>query len=160
MRLFDSAASTSLVIALFVIFAVAFLAWRQWRERQSRSPELSDADTDHFSRQDTRRLLGTIVLGLIAVGLVVGTRIPLNPPPSRLIRRFFAGVWMAVILLLLVALVLAWLDIKATRLYARRHRHAIAEERRAFLEDAQRRRAYPGNGRSGPPGPIDGISPH
>lgn len=155
MPLAVTAYEASFGLALIVLLALAFLGWWQWRERQKRDDRLSEADARHFARQDVRRLIGSVLLALVAVGVVAGTSIPLGGHPSRLIRRTFAGVWLLVILLLAAALVLAWIDIKATRVYARRHSQAIDAERRAFLEQARRRRrAFPTNGRGGPPDSV------
>jgi len=62
------------------------------------------------------------------------------------------------LLLVFALLGLAWSDWTANLRYARRHRRAIADERRAFLDDLRRRRAYPGNGQGDPEGPL-GRSP-
>jgi hypothetical protein len=121
-----------LVLSVLVIAIAGFLALRQLHECGERAPELSDADALHFARQDVRRIAGAAVMALLGLGILVGTHI--NPRAGgRPQRLLFAGVWLAVFLLITVLLGLAWRDWKATFAYARRHRRALAEERRAAL---------------------------
>jgi hypothetical protein len=149
----------SAVLAIVVSAIAVALMLRQRREGRERSDDLSEADLKHFAHQDVRRFAGGIVMLLIAVGLLIGSRmidrIDLN---QRLFRRLLAGVWGGVFLLTFVLLVLAMFDISATRIYARRHRRAIAQERQAFLDAEKRRRAITGNGR-GNPDPLGDAPP-
>lgn len=140
----------SWLLATAIVAAALILAVRQNLERQSRDDDLSEDDDRHYRRQDLRRFLGAGVMALVAVAIAVGSHI--NPFLSIFNRRMFGSVWVAVILLVFVLLALAWLDWLATLSYARRHRKAIADERKAIIDAERRRRAFPTNGRSGPPG--------
>jgi hypothetical protein len=53
----------------------------------------------------------------------------------------FVALWLAVLGLIFVLLVLAFVDLMATRSYARRHRRGIARERLEFLVEQLRNRA-------------------
>jgi hypothetical protein len=151
----DPAATPGLVLSIVVIAIAVLLLVRQWMDWWNRSETLSEPDARYFAHQDVRRALGATAMILTALGLFVGTRINIVGA-SLETRRLFAGVWCAVILLVFVLLLLAWLDLRATRAYARRHQHVIADERRAFLDAERRRRAIPGNGRGGPSDLLDG----
>lgn len=128
----DATGPASLVLAAFVLATAAFLAWRQWRDYAGRSPDLSRRDESHFARQDLRRVLGTIVLGLVAVGLALGGRMPAVVNGRANLK--FVQVWSAVALLIVVLLVLALLDWVSTRLYARRHRQRLTDEGLSIVE--------------------------
>jgi di/tricarboxylate transporter len=142
-------AVASVVLSSAVVLIAAILALRQYLERRGRGPDLSEADARHFARQDVRRALGLGVMLLLAVGLVVGSR--LEPRIAGRTNPLFLQVWLGVFFLIFVLLVLAMLDWLATRVYARRHRKAIFEERIEVLRDEFRRRADRGEG-NGQPG--------
>jgi UDP-N-acetylmuramyl pentapeptide phosphotransferase/UDP-N-acetylglucosamine-1-phosphate transferase len=150
-------ATASLVLSSFVLLVAALLGWREWVDRRDRSPELSPEDARHFGHQDRRRTLGLVVLAALAVGLVVGSRIPhkignqTNPQ--------FLGIWFGVFLLISLLLFLAMIDWLALRIFARRHRSQILRERIEILkEEAARRKglkAADGNGHhEGPNGDV------
>lgn len=119
------------VMAVGAVFAV-----RQWLERRWRPADLPGADARHFARKDVRRLLGSAVMAAIALAIVASTRIDFRA--GRAEGRLFAWTWMGILLGVVVLLALALLDWQANRLYARRHRRALAEERRALLEEIRR----------------------
>ncbi|HEV3120455.1 MAG TPA: hypothetical protein VGY53_01065 [Isosphaeraceae bacterium] len=148
----------SLVLSLVVIAIAAILAVWQAHERRERDPELSEDDALHYARQDVRRFAGAAVMTLLGIGVLVGTRINarIGGRPQRLL---FAGVWLAVFLLIMILLVLAWRDWLATFAYARRHRRALAEERRnvfAALPPLPPDPVQGLPGTNGPPGEDDG----
>lgn len=140
-----------LVIAAVLVGLAIVFGIRQWREARGRDPDLAAEDTDYHRRQDRRRGLGSLVMVLLAVGMTVGMSI--NARADRASGRLFGWVWLGVATLVMVLLVLAFLDWRAIRGYARRHREALADERYAALEDERRRLAIPKNGRAGPHGP-------
>jgi membrane protein implicated in regulation of membrane protease activity len=148
MPLAASGTRESLVLSAALVAIAAYFAVRQWRERRGRPTKLDAADARHFARQDWRRGLGSAVMTLIAIGLVVGTR--LDPRAGRLERRLFLAVWLGVIALLSLLLVLAMLDWLAIRDYARRHRDALADERYAALVEERRKRLAAKDGRTKP----------
>ena len=65
-------------------------------------------------------LVGIAVLVLLAVGLVVGSRIP-HKLGNRTNPQFL-GIWLGVFLLIFFLLSLAMIDWLALRIFARRHR--------------------------------------
>jgi UDP-N-acetylmuramyl pentapeptide phosphotransferase/UDP-N-acetylglucosamine-1-phosphate transferase len=149
-------ATASLVLSSFVLLVAVLLGWREWVDRRDRALELSPEDSRHFGHQDKRRTLGIFVLVALAVGLVVGSRIPhklgnqTNPE--------FLGIWFGVFLLISLLLFLAMIDWFALRIFARRHRSQILRERIEILkEEARRRKALKvdGNGHlDGPAGEL------
>ncbi len=131
-------ATASLVLSTFVLLVAALLGWREWSDRRDRAPDLSPEDARHFAYQDTRRSLGIVVMTLLAVGLVVGSRVP-----TRLDNKAnpqFLGIWLGVFLLIFVLLTLAMVDWVALRLFARRHRGRMHRERIEILRDEKERR--------------------
>src|SRR5262249_47934334 len=137
----------------------AVLAVSQWRERRRRECGLSDADTDHFARQDFRRGVAGAVMGLLALGIAVGTHVGHRVAGAA--NPWFLEVWFIVFGLILILLWLALADWIATWHYARRHHRAMARERFQLLNlirTLTRRSAYRGNGRDAPQNPRDGAS--
>ncbi|MDR3637190.1 MAG: hypothetical protein P4L84_25525 [Isosphaeraceae bacterium] len=144
--------NAGLAVSLFVAVAAAGLALRQRSERLKRSAELDDADSRHFRTQDRRRAWGAVLMILLALGVSVGSRVPhlaggrSNPA--------FLFTWLAVFLLVLVLLALAFIDLWATRIYGRRQHHALVRERLASLRKVTLRQRLGGSGwnQSLPPG--------
>ena len=138
-------ASASLVLSSVVLLVAVLLGWREWAERRERSVELSPEDARHFGQQDTRRTLGLVVMALLAVGLVLGSRIP-----ARLDNRAnaqFLAIWFGIFLLIFLLLALALIDWVALRIFARRHRNEILRERIEILkEETRRNKALGANG--------------
>lgn len=128
----DATGPVSLVLAALVLLAAVFLGWRQWRDFRSRPHDLSPRDEGHFARQDVRRVLGTIVLGLIAAALAVGGSLP-HVVNGRANQKF-VYLWFGVALMMVVLLVLALLDWVSTRLYARRQRRRLTDEGLSIVE--------------------------
>lgn len=141
-----------LALSLVVLAAAAFMARRQWAERGRRSTTLGEDDARHFARQDIRRFLGTALMAILAAGIAFGSR--LGPIRDRAEARFFARTWVAIAVLCAALLGLALADWLATHAYARRHRRALADERRALMEEEVRRRAVPRDGRPGSNGSL------
>jgi small-conductance mechanosensitive channel len=134
----DASGVASLLMAGLVLAAAAFLGWRQWRDVRSRPPALSPRDEGHFARQDLRRLLGTIILVLIAAAMALGAWIP-DRVGGR-INQTFVNLWAGVALMMVVLLVLALLDWISTRVYARRLRRRLTDEGLSIVEDELRAR--------------------
>ena len=133
MPIADDLASNSLLISSGVALIAVFLGLRQWYEWRARETELSDLDHRYFFRQDVRRGLGVAVMLVIALGLYFGSRIP-----SKVAGRanlIFVVVWLAIIGLIVVMLILAFVDWLSTRLYARRLSRSMARERLQILRD-------------------------
>jgi hypothetical protein len=99
-------------------------------------------------------MMGMIIMVLLAIGLVVGTRV--DPRQGAQARQVFIATWLVVSLLILGLLSLALFDWIALRIYAGRVRRSMSRERVAILTDElQRRRAPGGNGRAH--GPVDDL---
>jgi peptidoglycan/LPS O-acetylase OafA/YrhL len=152
----DAATTTiaSLILAGLILLAAGGLTVRVWQERRRREeePRLSVEDAHHFARQERRRLAGTIVMVLLAVGIAVGSRIVPGRDPH--LKNLFLAIWAAVIVLIGLLLALALLDWRATRLYAARHLRAILHERHDLIESDQRDRSASPNGQGYRNGPL------
>lgn len=128
----DPSGPASLVLAGLILIAAGFLGWRQFCDANDRPADLSPADARHFRRQDLRRLVGTVVLAAIAIGLGVGGRLP-----TRVAGRAnlaFVQVWSSIIFLIVALLALALIDWFSTRAYDRRHRQRLTREGLAIVE--------------------------
>jgi hypothetical protein len=128
----DASGPVSLVLAVIVLAAAGFLGWRQWRDYRTRPEDLSPRDESHFARQDLRRLLGTIILTLIAAALGVGGWMP-DRVNGRANQKF-VYLWAGIALMMVVLLVLAMLDWVSTRLYVRRQRRRLTDEGLSIVE--------------------------
>jgi H+/gluconate symporter-like permease len=138
----------SIILAVVVLAIAGLLAAWQWADHQKRSDEHAEAEADYFARQDVRRFLGAFLMALVAIGIIVGSRIDHRVAAGQ--HRLFASVWIVVLLLLVVLLILAGSDWLATIGYARRQRKAIADERRALFGSERSHPAVPHNGEAGP----------
>jgi magnesium-transporting ATPase (P-type) len=137
MPIADDLASNSLLISSGVAMIAVFLGLRQWYEWRARETELSDLDHRYFARQDVRRGLGVAVMLIIAMGLYFGSRMP--PKVAGHANLTFVLVWLAIIGLIIVMLLLAFLDWLSTRLYARRHSRSMARQRLQLLRETLRK---------------------
>jgi hypothetical protein len=133
----DDLASNSLLISSGTAIIAVFLGLRQWYEWRARERDLSDVDRGYFFRQDVRRGLGVAVILILAGGLYIGSRIP--PKVAGHANLTFVEIWLAIIGLIVVLLILALIDWLSTRLYARRQRRSMAQERMRILRDALRK---------------------
>lgn len=127
-----------LALSVFVSLAAGALALRQRTERLKRDPDLSPLDARHFQSQDRRRAAGALVMFSLAAGLAAGSSLP-HLAGGRSNPAFLI-VWFVVFVLILLLLVLAFVDLLATRLYARRQHRALVRERLDILRDEARRR--------------------
>ncbi len=170
-------ASTSLMLSVAVAAIAVLLGLGQWWEHRARSADLSDADRKHFFWQDLRRIIGVLLMGILAAGIYIGSRIPprisdfpLDADFKQSIEAFagawvvtwingqanprFAALWFVTIVTLLVLLALALFDWRATRRYARRQRLALASERLEILRETFRRTDTHQNGSPPEPGTV------
>jgi len=134
-------ASNGVLMSTGITLIAVFLGLRQWYESRAREPNLSDLDRTYFFRQDLRRGLGVAIMLILALGIWIGTR--MEPLIAGKANLTFVRVWLIVIVLILVLLVLALLDWLANRLYARRLRRSIAQERVELLREVFRKSASP-----------------
>jgi hypothetical protein len=153
--------AVAILVASVVGLTAGLLALRQWYERRQREPDLSDADAQHYARQDFRRAVAGSVMVLLALGIVVGAHV--GHKVAGAANPWFLEVWLTIFGLILVLLWLALVDWIATWHYARRHHRTMARERFQLIQlvrDLRRRRTYRGNGngRDTPQNPRDGAS--
>jgi hypothetical protein len=144
----------------FVVVVAGLLGWKEWHDRRARDSDLSPEDSRHFGHQDLRRAIGIVVMGLLAVGLFVGSRIP--PRIANKTNTQFLGIWLGVFLLILFLLGLALIDWFALRIFARRHRDQILRERIELLRPDKRPRKTEngnGNGKGHGNGPLGDLFP-
>jgi len=135
----------SMVLSTFVLLVAALLAWHERRDRGQRSADLSPEDAEHFARQDGRRGFGLVILVILAVALVVGSRMPARAGAGA--NPQFVELWLGVFALILTLLWLALADWVALRRFAGRHRKEIFRERIDLLRrDLQARKSPGGNG--------------
>jgi lysylphosphatidylglycerol synthetase-like protein (DUF2156 family) len=151
----NSLAWTSLVLAVVVATVALLLGLLLWWDRRTREPDLTAHDQKHFYLQDLRRALGIVVLGLLAVGVYVGSRLPTfvagaastdHPARARHPNHAFLAVWLGVFAFIVLLLGLAMIDWISTRRYAQRRRREIHRERIEILRDAIRDSHASGNG--------------
>jgi hypothetical protein len=147
--------SASLALACCLGAVSIFLALREWYERNARDGDLSDADFEHFRRQDQRRSLGIGVLLLLAMLLPTGSS--LRPGPKSDENLPFLIIWIVVLALVIVLLVLSGIDWLATRTYARRQRRQILRE---SVEAARNRPRVSVEKRGGDAESPDSIHPN
>ena len=123
----------SLALGGTVWLIAGLLAWWQARDRARREDEvLSEPDALHFQRQDARRSRVSILMALLGLGLIIGTR--LEPRVGGKANPLFLLTWLAVFSGVILLLMFALHDWAATRVYALRHRDAIHRQRMALLE--------------------------
>jgi hypothetical protein len=169
-------ASTSLMLSIAIATVAVLLGWRQWWEHRERAGSLSDADRRHFLRQDLRRTIGVLLMGILALGIYLGSRIPPRISDFPLDADFrealravagawvvtwvngqanprFVAIWLVMFVVLGILLALALFDWRATRRYARRQRQALAGERLEILRETFQQRDTQRNGLPHEPGP-------
>jgi hypothetical protein len=113
-----------------------FLGLRQWYERRARPESMSPEDRAYFASQDLRRKLG--VGTMVAIALLIGAGSYVPPRSTGRVNLLFVILWMTVLALILVLLVLALLDLAATRSYTlRQRREMIRESIDAIRHDAR-----------------------
>jgi TRAP-type C4-dicarboxylate transport system permease small subunit len=153
----DSLAWTSLALAVLVALCAGFLGVQLWRERRSREPELPVPDRKHFLFQDMRRVFGILMMGLLAVGVYTGSRLPAfvtevgaeaHPGRKAHPNPLFLAVWLSVFAAVLILLALGLIDWISTRQFARRHRQAMDRERLELLRGTIRPSDPTGDGRA------------
>jgi hypothetical protein len=118
--------TASIAMAVGLCLIALFLGLRQWFERRARPESTSREDRTYFANQDVRRNLG--VGNLVAIALLIGAGSYVPPRVAGRANLLFVILWMTVLALILVLLVLALLDLAATRSYALRHRREMIQE--------------------------------
>lgn len=112
---------------------------------------MSEAEANYLRKQAKRRLWCSVAMVLLAV-LLTGAMIFLEAPAQRLadqadqlpdqeftenqksFARFYTWYWITFFLVLLSMLIMAGIDVVATRRYAKEQYQRIQRERRALIE--------------------------
>jgi hypothetical protein len=145
------------LLVLVTLGVAGYFAWQQVRMLRAlpSRKDLAPVDRTYFHRQGWRRLVGCVLLLVVAIMLSswylfgidakfdelrdvlqaqrAAGEVGLHPEQEQA-KRFFAYYWIAVLLLLLTIVSLAGIDLNAIRRYAARHSRQIREDRRAMLE--------------------------
>jgi uncharacterized protein YneF (UPF0154 family) len=141
------------LIVLVLVGIAGFYGRRQWRAlRALPTQDLPPADRAHFRSQAVRRLLTCGVMLLLA-GMIAGiylsgldeqvaqqlaenaqTHDALQAEANRPLYRLYVRWWVGILLLVFALLILAGLDLWATRRYAVRHLHQLRADHRAELD--------------------------
>jgi hypothetical protein len=128
----------------------SYYAWRQLRALRGlrRTPGLPDAEARYVRRQAWRRLVGCVLM-LVMAGLLAVTLLYLEGPTQQIADRgvglpptpeerdflsLWVGGWIAILLVLMAVVFLAAWDLWATRLYGVREMRKIQADRRAMIE--------------------------
>jgi hypothetical protein len=138
----------SLLLSVLLVLIASALTYWLARERRHRDPVLSGPDANHFLRQDFRRGLVSFLLVLLAIGIVVGSRVE-HRDGGRMNPRFVL-IWLGVFVTIAFLLLLALFDWLSTRLYARRHFRALVRERLKILREEIRQGSTPDEDGAGP----------
>ena len=135
----SSTEAASLVLSIAVA-SVAMLLWFWQRlERKSRGTVVEPEDVLHFRRQDLRRTIVAAIMGILAAGIFVGSRMETRVEGGP--NLLFVETWIVIFCLILVLLLLAMIDWVATRRYAIRQRAAAIQEGLEILKAESRARA-------------------
>jgi UDP-N-acetylmuramyl pentapeptide phosphotransferase/UDP-N-acetylglucosamine-1-phosphate transferase len=143
--------TSGIISGFLVLVASGWLVWhvRQWEkvDRESISPE----EYGYRHRQVRRRMQTSTMLGIIAVAIFFGKLLEQWITSSL----FFLVYWLAVLLLLLWMVVLAMVDIWATKFYYDRLRTTYFHEKLKLEAELHRKQAVRSNGK---PPKSDGES--
>src|SRR5436305_557060 len=79
----NNLATTSVVFSIGIVAIAVILGLRQWSERRTREANPPTADRNYFFWQDLRRGLGVASLLILALGILVGSRLEPRVPIFR-----------------------------------------------------------------------------
>lgn len=123
------AAPVFLISLAFVVGHV--VSWRRFRERADAEPSY---ETRFRRHQFRRRLQASVMLGVVAVAMIVGTGfISSDDRPKT-----FLVLWSGVLLTVLWVVLLAGADLIATRRHANRLRREVMSEHRELHDEIRR----------------------
>ena len=142
MEVFGAAAGLEGKTLASAIFLTAIaLAIVQLLARRRRPNGLSRAESQYFNDQDARRLIISTILAITAAGIWRGS--VFDRHAARAVKAAWAYNWLAVGLLLIALLVLAFYDWWALGRYARGQQQALIETGRAEAEAIRERLEKP-----------------
>jgi hypothetical protein len=117
--------------------------WRSWREH-ARDDSLDESDLRYYRNQFRRRVQASGIILLLGILIPIGDRIiPLNRNDASVATLY----WLVVLALTCWVLLLAMLDLVATRAHSRvaiSHLKLLREKQRALQAEADRLRAASG----------------
>ena len=131
-RLFSDIEPASLALATLILLVAALLGYREWLDRLGRPSSIDPEDHDHLRRRDRRRSLGLSILCLLALGILVGSRLPIRLGLRA--NPWFLGVWLGIFVLILGLLALALVDWVDLRRYAQRKKTAIRRDHLTIIQ--------------------------
>ena len=122
----------SLALGVVILVVAALLGSSEWLDRLGRPTVLADDDRVHLQRRDRRRSFGLSILCVLALGIVIGSRLPIRNGPRA--NPWFLGIWLGVFCLILLLLGLALVDWVDLRRYAQRKKSAMGREHLLSLQ--------------------------
>ena len=131
-RLLSDIEPASLTLGVVIFAVAALLGSREWLDRVGRPSDLADDDRDHLRSRDRRRSVGVSILCVLALGIVVGSRLPIRVGPRA--NPWFLGVWLGIFGLILFLLGLTLVDWFDLRRYAERKKSAMGREHLSKLQ--------------------------
>lgn len=132
----------SVAVSLFLLFcAAAWIVWhvRAWRRVQRQQPE--GDELDYRRRQFRRRMQTSVMMALLAAAILAGQFLT---RPAWLVLLFWVGVLLVVAWVVLLALVDVW----ATKHYFGRLRQKYFIEEAKLQAELRRIQALRGNGKA------------
>ena len=130
-----------LISGLLLSAAAALMCWHVRAWRATRSRKLEPTEEDYHRRQYRRRMQTSAMLGVLAVALLTGQL--LDPPPHIAIW-YLGGMLFLVVWLVLLAL----LDITATKYHFGRLRHDYLIKQAQLRAELNRIQQLRANGKS------------
>jgi uncharacterized membrane protein (DUF485 family) len=124
----------SLLGGLVLLLAV----WQGWwlaRQSTGQVERATGLERQYLRWRHRRRLLGTVVMGLVGLGLVVGVRLPHLGNPTR--SGIYVAWWTGVVILVLVLVILAMWDMAANMQYGRRSRRALYRQQVEWMRSSK-----------------------
>ena len=131
-RLLSEIEPASLTLGVVILVVAAALGSREWLDRVGRPTDLTDDDRNHLRGRDRRRSAGVSILCVLALGIVIGSRLPIRLGPR--VNPWFLGVWLGIFLLIFFLLGLALVDWVDLRRYAERKKILMGREHLAKLQ--------------------------
>ena len=131
-RMLSDIEPASLALGGIILAVAALLGSREWLDRLGRATDLPEEDRNHLHRRDRRRSVGLSILCFLALGIVVGSRLPIRVGPRA--NPWFLGIWLGIFGLILVLLSLALVDWVDLRRYAQRKKSVMGREHLSNLQ--------------------------
>jgi flagellar biosynthesis/type III secretory pathway M-ring protein FliF/YscJ len=157
-----------LLLAAGLLALALYFGWRQIVSlRRLRTADALPDEERHFERRKARLRLVSCALLLLMAGLLVGLQfydagrvqdladkrerlgqeepLPLTDQQKFFIKAYF-GTWVALLIVLMIVLILAAMDLWATRRFGLRQYRKLSEDRRAMIQRQANRMRQERNG--------------